>query len=114
MPPAYLRISIARERASGTTNEAHAIGISGGTVGGVVDRTGPSPQHSTSRFETRWVDDTLVFATSVFEGPEPRTGDWSERPEMWSLASPGRLRIEIVAEARDRPSETSVFLYRRQ
>jgi len=114
MLPAYLSISIGRERASGTTYETHQIGIIGGTVAGIVDRTGASRQPSTTRVETRWLGDTLVFATINFDGFEPRTGDWSERRETWSLAPSGRLRVEIVHEARDQPSDTSVFLYRRQ
>ena len=113
MPPAYLRISVRRERASGTTDESREIGIIGGTVGGVVGRTDAS-RDWTTRVETRWLGDALVFSTINFNGTGPRTGDWSERRETWSLRPSGRLRVEIVREARDQPSETATFLYRRE
>jgi len=113
MPPAFLLITIRRERSTGTSEETHQIGVVGGTVGGVAGKAGAS-RSSTTRFETKWIDATLVFTTSTFDGNEPRTGDWSERRESWSLAPAGRLRIEIVNESRDQPKETRVFLYRRQ
>jgi hypothetical protein len=113
MTPAFLQLSVRRERVTGTSEETHQIGIVGGVVGGVVGGTGAS-QHWTTRHETSWVGDTLVFRTINFDGNEPRAGDWSERLERWSLAPAGHLRIEIVTESRAQPTETKVFLYRRE
>jgi hypothetical protein len=111
--PAFPRISIRREGASGATSETHEIGIIGGVVDGVAvgaARTrGPS-----SRYETVWRGDALVFLTSRHGPDGPQTGDWSARRESWSLDSAGRLQVEIVSEAHDRPSQTSVWLYRRE
>lgn len=113
MPPAYLRISIRRERPSSVTNDTYQIGIIGGVVGGVVGRNGTTPG-PTSHFETVWRGDTLMFLTSS-SGPDgPHTGDWSERRESWSIDQDGRLRVEIVTEARDQAQQTSVALYRRE
>ena len=113
MAPAFLRISIQRERASATSRDAHEIGIIGGTVGGGVSKTGADRGPST-RWETRWVADSLVFASATFDPDEPHTGKWAERVETWSLEPDGRLRVEIATESSDRARETSILLYRRE
>jgi hypothetical protein len=41
-------------------------------------------------------------------------GEWSERQESWSLDADGRLRVEIVTEAHDRPRKTTELRYRRE
>lgn len=113
-PPSYSSITIRRERRTHTANETREIGISGGVVGGIVARTGERTPTPTTRFETTWHDNVLLLLDRV-DGPDgPHTGDWSERREAWSLDPDGRLRIEIVTEAHDRPQQASVFLYRRE
>jgi|SRR4029453_8916126 hypothetical protein len=112
MAPAFLRISIVREHLSGTTKETREIGIIGGTVGGVVTKDGSKPGPS-SRYETIWRGDTLLFLDSSYGPDGPHAGDWSERSEAWSLDASGRLRVEIVSESHDTQRESHVFLYRR-
>jgi hypothetical protein len=113
--PAYLRITIRRERASRVTTDTRQIGIVGGIVGGVVGRAGqpagPSPD---SRVETVWRGETLMFLDSRHGPDGPRSADWFERRESWSLEPDGRLRIEIVSETQIQPEQTVVFLYRRE
>jgi len=114
MPPAYLQITMHRELASGTTTEMRQIGVTGGVVGGVVAATGERIRTPSTYFETRWLDRALILVNRV-DGPDgPHTGEWSERQETWSLDPDGRLRVEVVAEAHDRPRQTSVCLYRRE
>jgi hypothetical protein len=109
MPPAYLRITIRRERDSGATSETHEIGIIGGTVEATGQSRGP-----TTRFETVWRDNSLMFLNRV-DGPDgPHTGAWSERSEAWSFDPDGRLRVEVVSESHDHARQAGVWRYRRE
>jgi hypothetical protein len=111
--PTYLRISIRRERASGVTNETQEIGVSGGVVGALVAATGQA-RGTSSRFETAWRLNMLMFLTAT-SGPDgPHTGGWSERSEIWSLDGVGQLRVEILSESYDQPRQASVSVYRRE
>lgn len=112
MPPAYLYLTVRREGPSGTNTETYVIGTIGGAVGG-IDGNGKRTQ-PTTHFETAWRGDSLTFVMRR-DGPDgPRTGDWLERSESWSLDADGRLRVEIETEALDRARETTVLRYRRQ
>jgi hypothetical protein len=97
MKPAFLRISIRREGDSGNSEETHLIGVVGGTVSGLV-KDGQKVGDST-RMETVWRRDALVLANLSLGPDGPRTGNWTERREEWSLERDGRLRVEIAAES---------------
>lgn len=94
MPPAYLRISIRREGAAGVSTETRLIGSRSGTFSGTA--RGITRRTST---QTTWAGETLVFEDGSSTGDPPRTGDWAERREAWSLAPDGTLAIEITTES---------------
>jgi hypothetical protein len=54
-------------------------------------------------------DGSLAFIDSQ-SGPADY---WSERRETWSLESDSRLRVEVLSEAKDRPRQTTVSIYKR-
>jgi hypothetical protein len=104
-PLVYLHISVRREGTSGTTTETYPFGLTGGLVG---------PRLDSNERRAAWREDTLTLLTRR-DGPDgPHTGEWSERSESWSLDSDGRLRVEIVTDARDHPHQATVLLYRRE
>jgi hypothetical protein len=111
MKPAFLRISIRREGDSGNSEETRDIGVVGGRVSGTKDglRVGDSTYE-----ETVWQRDSLVFATHTYGPDGPRTGEWSECREAWSLERDGRLRVEMSVESWKSPRRVDVYVYRRE
>ena len=112
IPPGYLTITIRRERASGTTEESRQIGtVFGKGSGGGSATGGIDPQEwvRKSHGETMLRDGSLEFIDRQ-SGPADY---WSERRETWSLESDGHLRIEVVSEAKDRPRQMTLSLYKR-
>ena len=120
MKPAFLRISIRREGVSANSDETRLIGVAGGTVTGLVGGTVPDLSRegfsvgNSTREETAWQRDSLVFANSSYGPGGPRTGDWTERREKWSLEPDGRLRVEILAASGKSARRLDVYLYRRE
>ena len=112
MKPAFLHISIRRERVSGNSDEIRPIGIVGGTVPG-LSKEG-LPVGNSTRVETVWRLDSLVFADLSYGHHGPRTGDWTERREEWSLERDGRLRVELTTESWKSARRVDVFFYRRE
>jgi hypothetical protein len=114
IPPAFLRITIRRERLAGVSSETRLIGVSGGIVGGIVRdsvaRTAGERSTSTHQ-ETRWDRERLVFTDGSYTGDSPRTGDWTERREVWSLTANGTLVIEISSEGSAEPQRTETLVY---
>jgi len=111
MTLAFLRITVRRETDSGNTQETRLISIVGGHMGG-LSKDGISVGNST-RFETAWRGRALVFMDESYGPDGPRTGDWTERHEEWSLQPDGRLRIEIQAESWKSARQVNVYFYRR-
>jgi hypothetical protein len=113
IPPAFFKMTIRRVTAGGaTTIESRFIGVVGGSVEGSVQ-----PSRSTRRGhnETMWDGDSLVFSDGSYSGDSPRTGEWVERREAWSLSGNGSLLVvEISIESSDSPSHTEKRLYRRR
>jgi hypothetical protein len=68
---------------------------------------------NSTREETVWRRESLVFANLSYGPKEPRTGDWTERREEWSLQPDGRLRVEISAESWKSARRVEVHFYRR-
>jgi hypothetical protein len=109
IPPAYLRISIRREGEAGGGTETRLIGVIGGSVSGVD----PKITRRTHN-QTLWEGATLVFVDGSYTGDTPRSGEWTERREVWSLAADGFLTIEISTEGAHTTRQTQRLVYRRQ
>jgi hypothetical protein len=109
MPPAYLRISIRREGETGGGTETRMIGVIGGSVGGVDSRISRWTHN-----QTRWEGDNLVLVDGSSTGDSPRSGEWTERREVWSLTADGFLTIEIETEGAHTTRQTQRLVYRRQ
>ena len=107
-------ITIERRFASGTTSDAHAIGLVGGVVSGVARGVRADASASTaSHHSVRWEGDTLVFESgSSTEQPSGRT-TWAERLEVWSLQPDGRLRVVVTRRSSHESTDEVVALYRR-
>jgi hypothetical protein len=105
MPPAYLSISIRREREAGVSAETRRIGMIGGTAGSM----GPS-----QRTETVWEGNMLVFVDATHTGRTPRSGEWTERREEWSIGADSRLIIDVATEASHTARQSQRLVYARQ
>jgi len=109
MPPAYLRISIRREKEAGGGTETRMIGVIGGSVSGTDHRISRRTHH-----ETLWEGNKLVFVDGSYIGDSPRSGEWTERREVWSLTADGSLAIEISTEGAHTARQTQRLVYGRQ
>jgi hypothetical protein len=117
MTPFYDRIDLDRESATGTVTESIVIGISGGTVGGVVNARGAAPATSRpprSHYAVGWKGRTLVFEAATYTGDSPDTGDWSDRREAWALQPNGELAIDIATSSSADRTQTVSATYRRR
>jgi hypothetical protein len=112
MMPAYLRITVRRESDSGNSEETRVISTVGGHMPG-RSKEGASVGNST-RFETVWRGDALVFTDASYGPDGPRTGEWTERREEWSLLQDTRLRVEIQIESWKSTRHVDVYFYRRE
>jgi hypothetical protein len=112
MKPAFLSISIRREGVSANSEETRLIGVVSGITPG-LSKEGLTVGNST-REETVWRRDSLVFANLSSGQDGPRTGDWTERREEWSLEPDGRQRVEISAESWKSARRVDVYFYRRE
>lgn len=112
MKPAFLSISIWREGVSATSEESRLIGVVTGNTPG-LSKEGLAVGNST-REETVWRRSSLVLTNSSYGPDGPRTGDWAERREEWSLEPDGRLRVEISAESWKSARRVHVYFYRRE
>ena len=109
--PAFLHISVRREGVSANSEETRVIGI-GGTVPGLSEQG--IPAGNSTRVETVWRRDSLVFVNLSYGPDGPRTGDWTERREVWSLQRDGRLRVELSVERRNSARRVDVYSYWRE
>jgi hypothetical protein len=112
MKPAFLSISIRREGVSANSEETRRISVVSGITPG-LSKEGLTVGNAT-REETVWRRDSLVFANSSYGPAGPRTGDWTERREEWSLEPDGRLRVEISAESWKSARRVDVYFYSRE
>lgn len=112
MDPFYRDITVTRAFESGTRSETYPIGGVGGTApglsaGGIV--TGPR-----THYRVVWVEQSLVIQNGSHTGPQPESGQWTERREIWSLEPDGRLRLAITTRSSVEDSRTVILVYRRQ
>jgi len=112
MPPAFVRISIRRLTKDGaSTSETRHINVVGGSIEGGV---GPGTWTRRTHIETLWEGNRLVFDDGSYTGDSPRTGEWSERREVWSLTADGAtLVVEVSTESSASPPLTETRTYKR-
>jgi hypothetical protein len=111
MEPFFRDITIERHFENSTRSETHLIGVQGGTVSGL--RADGSPTGHTTHHAVKWDGNVLVFESGSYTGPQPETGTWAERREIWSLEADGRLRVAITMRSPDDGSRAVTLLYRR-
>jgi hypothetical protein len=111
MEPFFRDITIERQFETSTRSETHLIGVQGGTVSGV--RADNRPTGPTTHHAVKWDGNALVFESGSYTGPQPETGTWAERREIWSLEADGRLRVAITMRSSDDGSRAVTLLYRR-
>ncbi len=109
--PLFKDIIVDRELESGTRSEAHIIGVVGGVISGEVSGqpTAPRRHHA-----VRWEGNTLVFESGSYTGHARETGVWTERREVWSLESGGRLRLTVESRSSVGTQSTVTLIYRRE
>jgi hypothetical protein len=111
MRPFFKDITIERQFESSTRSETHQIGVVGGEVPGLgSDGKTDGPRH---HHAVRWDANALVFESGSYTGQSPETGVWTERSEVWSLDSDGRLHVVITARSSVDAPRTVALVYRR-
>jgi hypothetical protein len=110
--PFFKDITLEREFASGTRSETLWIGVVGGIVPGL--REDGSPDGAKVHTAVMWEDHTLAIERGSHTGPNPETGVWTERREVWSLEHDGRLRVAITTRGSGNGAKTVTLVYRRQ
>jgi hypothetical protein len=113
MRPFFQDITIEREVEGSIRAETHQIGVVGGVVGGLTSRggtTGSSQVHHA----VKWDASALVFESGSYTGRSPETGVWTERREVWSLDSDGRLHVVITTRGSSDAPRTVAVVYQRQ
>jgi hypothetical protein len=109
--PAFLSVSVRREGVSANSDETRVIGAMGGAVPGLSEGI---PVGNVTRVETVWRGHSLVFVNMSYGPDGPRTGDWTERREVWSLQRDGRLRVELSVEHWNSARRVDVYYSRRE
>jgi hypothetical protein len=112
MTPYFKDIAVERDFGTVTRSATYAIGVAGGSVSGVVGHNKPAGLRG--HHSVKWDGGALVFEIGDYTGEMPGTGEWSERREVWSLDSAGRLRVSITTRGSlDASGTTTVSIYRR-
>ena len=106
MPPAYLTLRVTRHLGDVVQEDEYRIGVIGGIVGGL-----PGPSQGGSRFEVRWVGDSLWIYKESYG---PSGANIRRRGEIWRIDERGRLVIEIETRDKDEPAATRTLTYRRE
>ena len=114
MVPFFKDITIERRFVSGTTSETYAIGLVGGVVSGVARGARADGSASTKgHYSVRWEGDSLVFESGSSTEQASGRNVWTERREVWSLETDGRLRVVVTRRSSlESPGEV-IALYRR-
>ena len=113
--PSFSSIKIERQSETATTVETHAIGVAGGTVGGIVNTAArPMPPRVLSRHAVKWEGNRLVFELETSTGNTPGAGEWSERRETWALQPNGELAVDIATSSSGHRARTVSATYRRR
>jgi hypothetical protein len=111
IPPFFKDITVRRSLPDGTHSETYQIGIVGGTVAGTADGNAGRPR---THHRVAWEEQALVIESGSYTGAVQESGDWTERREVWSLDSNGRLHLAITTRSSVDASTTVMAMYRRQ
>jgi hypothetical protein len=111
MKPFFKDVTVARRLETGTRSETYQIGVVGGTVSG---RATGSTHGPSNHYRVVWEEQSLVIENESYRGLTPDSGQWAARREVWSLDSPGRLRLEITTRDSVGASRTITLVYRRK
>lgn len=111
MTPFFKDITVTRALDSGTRSETFQIGVAGGTVSGRADGSANRPR---THHRVEWEEQALIIESGRYTGPTPESGEWTERREVWSLDSGGRLRLSITTRSSVAAARSVILAYRRQ
>jgi hypothetical protein len=107
----FRNIAVDRQFGSITRSETYLIGVLGGFVPGI--NADGSPNGPKGHLGITWEGHSLVFESGSYTGPDPETGLWDERREVWSLDPDGRLRVVITTRSSADGSKAITWVYRR-
>ena len=110
MEPFFKDSVIEKTFQTSTRTETHQIGVIGGLVGGTAGK----PLGRSERWKVTWDDDALVFEHRFYSGSDPAAAAWTERREVWSLDTTGKLHVVVTTEDPVSGRLDSEFVYRRQ
>ncbi len=113
MRPFFKDITIERQVEGGSRAETHQIGVVGGVVGGLTSTSGTTGSLR-EHHAVKWDANALVFESGRYTGQSRETGVWTERREVWSLDSDGRLHVVITTRGSSDAPRTVSVLYQRQ
>jgi hypothetical protein len=108
--PYFFDITVTRTLPTGTPSETFSIGVEGGFVPGTANSGATLARTHRRAF---WEGQSLVIETGSYTGQFPRTGDWSERREVFSLTPNGELRVEMTSRSSNAAQSTVTLAYRR-
>jgi hypothetical protein len=112
MQPFFRDIKVTRALPNSTRSETYLIGVTGGTVPGLLANGSESGPRTHQR--VAWEQQALIIESGSYTGPAPETGDWAERREVWSFDSDVRLRLAITTRSSVDAPRTVTLVYRRQ
>ena len=105
MPPAYLTLMVTRYLGDVVRQDEYQISTMGGTVGG------PGPSAGGSRYEVRWIGDSLWIYNESYAASG---ANMRRRGEIWRLDGLGRLVISVETREKDEAVATRTLVYRRE
>jgi hypothetical protein len=108
MNPFFKDITVTRMLDGGEQSETYLIGVVSGFM------TGTAVARPNTHRRVIWEEQALVIENGSFTGRTPETGEWTERREVFSLDSDGRLRIAITTRSPVDISSSAILLYRRR
>ena len=105
MTPWFSELGVERHFRTGVVSESYKIGLIGGTVSGIGERT---------TVAVTWEGEGLIIRTGKYSGSPQDPGPYTEHEEVWSFDPSERLLITITDRS-SKAEPTSVrLIYRRQ
>jgi len=114
MDSVFGKLTVERQFVSDVRTDIYQIGISGGTVGGVVP-TGRGTDLNLNipewRFSVGWEGNRLVIERRNYSGPTREVGPYTEHVEVWQLDARGMLILSVTDRGSGIESTTNVLRY---
>ena len=105
MTPLFSELGVERHFRTGVVSENYKIGLIGGTVSGIGERT---------TVAVTWEGEGLIIRTGKYSGPPQDPGLYTEHEEAWSFDPSGRVLITITDRSSGSQPTRVRLIYRRQ